>query len=37
MALASAIHKLDVANAAVHRIEDGPQQREFLLVARYDR
>ncbi len=36
MALARAL-KLDVANAAVHRIEDGQQQREFLLVERYDR
>lgn len=36
MALARAL-KFDVANAAVHRVEDGPQQREFLLVERYDR
>ena len=36
MALARAL-KLDVANAVIHRIEDGQQQREFLLVERYDR
>jgi len=36
MALARAL-KLDVANAAIHRVEDGPEQREFLLVERYDR
>jgi len=36
MALARAL-KLDVANTAIHRIEDGPNAREFLLVERYDR
>jgi serine/threonine-protein kinase HipA len=36
MALARAL-KLDVANTAIHRVQDGPQQREFLLVERYDR
>ena len=36
MALARAL-KLAVANAAIYRVEDGPQQREFLLVERYDR
>ena len=35
MALARTL-KLDVANAIIHRMEDG-QQREFLLVERYDR
>ena len=36
MALASALG-LDVATAVVHRTDDGQQQREFLLVERYDR
>jgi len=36
LALARAL-KLDVANAAVHRVEERSQQREFLLVERYDR
>ncbi len=36
LALARAL-KLDVANAAIHRVEAGQQQREFLLVERYDR
>ncbi len=36
MALARAL-KLDVATAAIHRVEEGPEQREFLLVERYDR
>lgn len=36
MALARAL-QLDVANAAIHRVQDGPEQRAFLLVQRYDR
>ncbi|MBG6075365.1 type II toxin-antitoxin system HipA family toxin [Polaromonas sp. CG_9.11] len=36
MALARAL-KLDVANAVIHHIEEDPQQRQFLLVERYDR
>ena len=36
MALARAL-QLDVANAAIHRVQDGSEQREFLLVQRYDR
>lgn len=36
LALARAL-KLDVAQAAIHQVEDGPQQRDFLLVQRYDR
>jgi serine/threonine-protein kinase HipA len=36
MALARAL-QLDVANATIHRVQDGPEQRAFLLVQRYDR
>lgn len=36
MALARAL-KLEVANTAIHRVDAGQQQREFLLVERYDR
>jgi len=35
MALARAL-QLDVANAAIHRVQDGPEQQAFLLVQRYD-
>ncbi len=36
MALARAL-PLNVANATIHRVQDGPEQRAFLLVQRHDR
>jgi serine/threonine-protein kinase HipA len=36
MALAGAL-KLDVASTKIHAIADGVQQRQYLLVGRYDR